>query len=677
MAWPIDLLGTPSQHDIAYSWLSAILPANMDSPYGVAVGTFASAATFLASLLLGFHVVIGIVSSAYSGKVLGDKFHQIWAPLRVVLGFGLLIPIAGGFSASHHLLRDLVAVPGINLGNATWNAFVEQVAGDEKPIIARPAGGSKLVLDVLEHEICAAVTNAAGDIWGFRAPVPPVNGAEVGAGWFFGSNDRVEWNYGQDCGRLSVGLMSDHPEFSATRRAAVGAIVTAVRTHAATYAELFRRQDTTLSADQAMNGIDQGRLPLGLVQKIRDAGTAYDSAIAAAAKKDVAEVATEARGKLVAAARQDGWINSGTYWHGLAQISELTNALTGEQPEVVAVRYGEGNTGFEQNVRAAIATLRYQIAGEEARVGLTANDLAAAGDESAGFISRALAPFTRGIGEWLASRDENADPVARMISDGHSMMNVSAGVVVGTGVAVGLANTAPGKLVGADGVASWFASFVWMPAVVLWLLGAMRAYVLPLLPFVFVFIGAVKWGGAILEASIALICWCFVWVRMDGDELIAQQQRTGGMLLFNIALRPVLVVLGLCASYLLLAIAYGTLDRLLPTAFYGQTGGATTGLGALLVILTIKTFLQWFLAVHLTGMCSDLPDRVGEWFGVPGAGKMGDRGGVEAAAMGAAAVMGQARGMGNLGKIPMPKKSSKDGGGGKAFDVGGVTSRKS
>lgn len=676
MAWSIDLLSTPSQHDIAYSWVSAILPSGMDSPYGVAVGTFASAATFLASLFVGYHILVGIISSAYSGKVLGEKYHQIWAPLRVVFGFGLLIPIAGGFSSAHYLLRDMVAVPSINLGNATWTTFVAQVAEDEKPIIARPAGGSKLVLDVLEHEICSAVTNAAGNVWGFSAPAPPVDGKEVGAGWFFGSNNRVQWDYGQDCGRLSVGLMSDHAEFSATRRAAVGQIVAAVRKHAATYAELFQKFDMALSPDQAVKGVVMGKLPVDLFQKIRNAGAAYDAAIAAAAKKDVSEVATEARGKLVAAARQDGWINAGAYWHGLAQISELTNALTGEQPEQVAVRYGDGNSGFERNVKAAIETLRYQIAGEEARVGLTANDLAAAGDESAGFMSRALAPLTRGIGEWLASRDPDADPVARMISDGHAMMNVSAGVVVGTGVAVGLANTAPGKAIGADGVASWFASFVWMPAVVLWLLGAMRAYVLPFLPFVFVFMGAVKWGGAILEASIALIVWSFIWVRMDGDELISQQQRTGGMLLFNIALRPVLIVLALCASYLLLTITYGTLDRLLPTAFYGQTGGRATALGALLVILTIKTFLQWFLAVHLTGMCSDLPDRIGEWFGVPGAGKMGDRGGVEAAAMGAAAVIGQAKGAGNVGKLPMPKKPDPEGNGGKPSDVGGVTSRR-
>ena len=155
-----DLLARPSQHDIAMSWVNAILPADMSSPYGAALGTFASAITFLAALFLGFHVIVGIVSSAYSGKVLGERYHQIWAPLRVVFGFGLLIPIAGGFSSGHHALRDLIAVPSINLGNAPWVTFVDKIASDEVPIIARAAGGSKLVLDIMEHEICAAVTKS-------------------------------------------------------------------------------------------------------------------------------------------------------------------------------------------------------------------------------------------------------------------------------------------------------------------------------------------------------------------------------------------------------------------------------------------------------------------------------------------------------------------------------------
>ncbi|RWQ16127.1 DotA/TraY family protein, partial [Mesorhizobium sp.] len=369
MPGPIDLLSTPSQHDIAWSWVTAILPADMSSPYGAAVGTFASALGFLASLFLGYHIIVGIVSSAHSGKVLGDKFHQTWAPLRVVIGFGMLIPIAGGFSAAHYMLRDLVALPGINLGNAAWLTFVDKVATDDTPIVARPAGGSRLVLDIMEHEICAAVTNAAGNTWGFYQALPPANGEEVGAGLFFGSNDRVQWDYGQDCGRLSFGLISDRPNFSATRREAVGGIVSAVRTQAGTYAALFKRVDTTLSPDQAMSGVADGTLPVGLARNIREMGTAYDATIAQAAKRDVADVATESRSRLVDAARQDGWVNSGAYWYGLAQISGLTNALTGEQAEQVAVRYGEGNTGFERNVRAAIETLRYHIAGEEARVG--------------------------------------------------------------------------------------------------------------------------------------------------------------------------------------------------------------------------------------------------------------------------------------------------------------------
>ena len=258
-----DLLATPSQHDIAMSWVNAILPADMSSPYGAALGTFASAITFLAALFLGFHIIARIVASAYSGKVLGERYHQTWAPLRVVFGFGLLIPIAGGFSSAHHALRDLVAVPSINLGNASWVRFVDTIASDEVPIVAHAAGGSKLVLDIAEHEICAAVTNAAGSMWGFRTPLPSHGGEVTGRGWFGGGADRLEWNYGQDCGRFSLGIIEDRPNFTTARQFAVAEIVGSVRTVAGQYAELFRRVDTSLSPDQATEGHDANGNPLG------------------------------------------------------------------------------------------------------------------------------------------------------------------------------------------------------------------------------------------------------------------------------------------------------------------------------------------------------------------------------------------------------------------------------
>src|SRR5690606_25589033 len=96
-----DLLAAPSQHNILWAWINALLPDATSSPWGFAMAVFSSTLTYVGALFCGWHIIAKIVSWAQSGKV--DA--QVWMPLRIVLGFGLLIPIAGNFSSSHWLLR--------------------------------------------------------------------------------------------------------------------------------------------------------------------------------------------------------------------------------------------------------------------------------------------------------------------------------------------------------------------------------------------------------------------------------------------------------------------------------------------------------------------------------------------------------------------------------------------
>lgn len=176
-----DLLKEPSQHDIAWSWVKVILPGDTSTAYGQAFASFSAALILYGTFFLAWNVVAGIVHSAYTGKVLGEKWHQIWAPLRVIVGFGLLVTIpATGFSSIHYIVRDGFARVGVNLGNMVWAPYVDSVANHQVPILPASSGGSAVVVNVLEHEICAAVYNQAGDMWGWNAPSPTTRASGSG-----------------------------------------------------------------------------------------------------------------------------------------------------------------------------------------------------------------------------------------------------------------------------------------------------------------------------------------------------------------------------------------------------------------------------------------------------------------------------------------------------------------
>ena len=630
-----DLFAEPAATNLAWHWVNVILPSDLSSPWGRALAVFASALTMIATSLIAWITIQGIVQSAYTGKVLGERFHQIWAPLRVVLGLGLLVPISGAFSPIHETIKQVVLRPAINLADATWLTFVETVAKDGTPIIPVSAGGSGIVFDLAEHEICLAVARAAGEPWGYSTPLPPANG-ELHSGGLF-SNPVVSWSYGRDCGSMTYTMPAEQSAFAEARRNAMGALVTALRSKAAIYAETFRDGKSIPTPEAAMNAVTQSALPAGLAAQIRSAGAAYDKQISEAAAAEASKVESDSRSKLVDAARAQGWMNAGSYWRSLSQISELTVALTTEKPERTAPRLDK-LASFETPVRNALDTLRSQISGEQLQAALTADDLAAAGDASADFLTKVLGPVSRDLGEWLSSSKPSTDPMGDIISSGHVMIAAAGTAILGgAAVMVGASNWFA-EAVGAGGAASWLLDWSKLAIGALWLIGAMRAYVLPMLPFLFIIIAAITWAAAILEAMIASLLWGLAFLKMDNGDFIGQAQRQGMMLLFNIGLRPVLAVLSLCGAYLLFAVSISTLDSLWATAFFGQSGGHIAGLSGLLVSLALKTFILWTICIKLFGLIANLPDRVGTWFDVPSTAQYGEAGHVGAMAAGAVAL---------------------------------------
>ncbi len=616
----IDLLAEPSSTNLAWQWVSAVLPADTSSPWGMTLGVFSSTLFFLACLGVSYGVVSGIVSSAYTGKVLGDKWHQIWTPLRIVLGLGLLCPLPStGFSSVHYLLRDVVARGGINLADATWVTFVDVVAGDGVPIVPMSNSGSTVAMAVLKHEVCVAVYNRAGSKWGWEASVPPAIGKEAGSG-ATGYGQLVTWNYGPTCGRFSYSIPEGRLTFSTSRRAAVAEIISAFRPEAQRYARLAAETTGIFSPEGMTQAISTSILSPSLVQDIRKAGVTFDKTIADAAEAEVASVDTESRSKLVAAAKTDGWLTAGMYWRNLSQVSELTTSLTNERVDDTAPRV-DGD--FGQAIDRAFSVLRLQISGEAERASLSANDFASAGDESADFLTKLLAPVARSMAEWTATSGdgEEADAMSSLISSGHAMIAAGWGAIAAGGVVMVASSNWLSSSVGAGGAATWFMDWSkWVTGAIM-LLGALRAYVIPMMPFIFVIMAGMATLAALMEAMIALPLWCLRWLQMDnGSDFAGESVQMGLLLIVNLALRPVLAVLALTAAYPVFDVTLGTLDKLWPMAFLGQTGGHVVGLIGFVVMTGMQMFLIWYACMRGFGQIWSLPDRVLAWVGQPGSG---------------------------------------------------------
>ncbi|KQW27876.1 hypothetical protein ASE36_15475 [Rhizobium sp. Root274] len=607
----IDILAEPSATNIVWKWVSAVLPPDGSSPWGSTLQVFTSVLAFIASLGLAYSVISGIVQSAYTGKVLGDRWHQIWSPLRIIVGIGLLVPLPStGFSSVHYILRDVVARGGINVADATWNTFVGVIAGkDGMPIIPVSQTGSTVAMAILRHEVCAAVYNQGGSIWGWEQRLPDPAGLNAAG--------VTVWNYGATCGRLTYTIPEGRTNFSNARRAAVAEMVSAFRVEAARYSKLAANTSGISSAEGAKNAISTKVLSPTLIQDIRAVGARFDAAIVTAAKAEVAAMDATSRSKLVEAAKQDGFLTAGMYWRALAQISELTTSLTNERPDVTLPRT-DGD--FGQAIDRAFAVLALQVSGEAERVNLTANDFASAGDETADFLTKLLGPVSRDMAEWAGSSGSEGNAMPGLISSGHAMIAGAWGVIAAGAGAAALAGNAVTRFFGGAGV-DWLLDWSKYVVGALMVIGSLRAYVIPMMPFIFMFMAGMATLAALMEAMLALPLWATKWLKLDNSgDFAGESVRMGLLLITNIALRPILAVLALCAAYPVFDATLGTLDRLFATAFLGQTGGHVVGLVGILVMTAMHMYLTWYACVKGFGQIWSLPDRVLAWTGQPGAG---------------------------------------------------------
>lgn len=670
-----DLLREPAATDVLWQWVNTILPESMDGPYGQALAMFTAALALVASLLLGFHIIAGIVSSAYSGKVLGDRFHQIWAPLRVVLGFGMLIPVAGSFSSVHHGLREIVAPIAINLGNAPIVSYVHSVAGEERePITPYRTGGARLAVDVLEHEICLAVYNEQAGPWVGKHPLPPVAGTEKG--WGIIGNPVILWDYGPKCGSFSFEKIARRETFSNSRMLAVSRMIGEMRREAAAYGEFFSVHSYELTTEQAQKAVRNGVLP-ELVGKLHEIGKQFDQDVIAAAKFETKDLVSDATEKMVQAIDKEGLMRAGDMWLSLAQTSYLSTALTNEQPNRVEPRIDDlaKNEVTKSAIRAGIDSLKNQVAGETQWAGLSGNDLAAAGDEASNVVSRIVAPMTRGFLEGMRNTEPTDNAMSDIVNTGQ-WLKFSAKSAVTAGILINAAtDNLIGKSLGAGGAAAYALEWAGWGIMLSYILGVIRADIFPLVPAMLVLLMGAKWIGTFLEATIATPLWSFVWIRMDGQDLVDQKQKAGVTMLLNLWLRPALSMLALIASYPLFNAVYSHLNRTLTTAYLAVTGGGIVAIDNYLILLAIETFLTWTIATNLFGYIGSMSDRIFPWMGeqVP-AGQEGKD--VAAMAVGAAALANQRPGL-----RPTPKKEKPDpdgeNGGSKHGNSSGMTARRS
>lgn len=144
--------------------------------------------------------------------------------------------------------------------------------------------------------------------------------------------------------------------------------------------------------------------------------------------------------------------------------------------------------------------------------------------------------------------------------------------------------------------------------------GALLAYVLPMIPYVITLFAVLSWFTSIFIAMVAAPLWAVSHATPGGHEAFGSGAN-GYVLLMSVALRPALTILAMFGS---LAILFG-IDRVFnmgyQTAFVGAQTSSMIGLFGSIVSVVMYAVLSLILVYGCYRLVQTVPDAILQWIG--------------------------------------------------------------
>ncbi|MFN3826106.1 MAG: DotA/TraY family protein [Micavibrio sp.] len=153
----------------------------------------------------------------------------------------------------------------------------------------------------------------------------------------------------------------------------------------------------------------------------------------------------------------------------------------------------------------------------------------------------------------LIDMQQNVDihPLAQLVGVGRSLVQSAVqgfGYMVGASALGGLISMIAGGNLGESA-----RSFIFQVMMLGFSLGFVLYYVLPFLPFLYFFIALTNWVKTIFEAMVGLPLWALSHIRIEGDGIPGPAAMNGYYLIFQIFINPILIVFGSLAGMTIFA----------------------------------------------------------------------------------------------------------------------------
>lgn len=669
-----------------------------ETTFSLVIGYFNVIMLAVGGLLFFYNITAGVLQSAHEGEVLGRRWNSMWAPIRVILAIGLLVPLPnyGGYNTVQAGVAFIVRGSTL-LASQVWKIAATSIIDGSVPV----AGGvakfpDELVKNAWDMAACMAVANAQFAAAGSGNQVTLSAQNVQTSVW---SSDTTPALVTQVSGQpSSFGIcgsfrMPPTPAFldqlegnekasiiSAFNQAHTNALTPLIQTMTQLAGKVTQEamqhtpnptpitSDIVAAVNKANSDLSKG---IGdVMQQMIGARTGKASATSLARER----LKKYATGEDCNADTPDvskencygqGWIGAGSWYMMVARLNNELLSVTSATPiQEGTQRYSVQMTGASLdrliNDPWFSSASNLNISAEE-----TANILKALYDRFAGataemgtmgykldqsVVSDArptessiwdYLTISRGmvdaVAEFFRPSTWADDPMIGLTQLGNFLINVSAGISA--------ALAAAGAIPVAGGGVNTLATIIGPILVTIAGGGAALAFILPMLPFLFWVLAVTGYFLLVVEAVVASSLWAVAHLKMDGEGISGDSARQGYLMVLALLMTPVLMIFGYIVGMTIFRVTSGIIDIGFYYALSGLDGGPLTwlvGMAALAVLIVVSYIIMIERSFSLV---SEFPTRVLAWIG----GRAEVTRGEEARMQGAAVAAGAGAGIASRG----------------------------
>lgn len=668
--------------DLSLQWIQKLFPTMANLAGGKSnpdtdilrplFQSFNSILLAFGAALLSWHTLMGIVNTAHEGKIMGQRWHQIWAPIRVVTGVTLLAPIKG--YCLIQMIAIVLLVSGYNMANGMWSTYISHVIEGKSIANASTPGfniGVKTAQNFLQSEVCWQTANtlvknasrfssdsdgrgslspalpsttgtpiqivnpnanSAITLDGFVAPSDPSNPdyIETGAGW----------DYGVGCGKLEIVSLKDSTNngsaraagqieafqaFDTRKNVALTKLVTSVRQSGLV--------ENISSSVIPCSGTSCKKPDIAQTQaqwsKVVAAGEQFNSDINTAGSALIKTLNQSGTTKFVQLSKDLGWASAGALNFSLVKLMTTGSSyILGSQPSFSPPKtneFGREDSNNRKIVEASLLKITNIIDKDpNYRVNNPSDGRIQQADGGEGALHEIARKMTDGIvmkGVQTLSLD-TVNPMSDIQGFGSRILMGAEGGLLVWATASGAAEAGAGSIITntfggafAKGFLGGLASLIAPVLISMFIFGIVETYILPMVPYFIWMYAVISCATLAVEIVIAAPLAAFLHIKADGQELINQEQRTIWVMMFNALMRPSLLLFGLVTSNILFGIMASYVNQTVGIAMLASQGGSFIGLVGIIAMLGMVVYLHYQLATRCMELVHLVPSTVSRILG--------------------------------------------------------------